>query len=286
MPIESVLPAVFPEWALGDTGWPPVQSACTLIPNAVSATDEERRLYSASYGTPNSRDMLTLLTGGAGFLRPNWTNHNGVICLQTQGGAFPSAMFVGQNMVFYGPLASGTLTAKVPEPFRVSILELFVSWTVAAPALTTDDKPLVFCPSDGGGVTAIALGGIAGAQYGVRGDGAGGLEFFSSIGGVLQESVALAWPQSADLRYWVKLSAEHIAATPTSSAKFNLYIDDNVVIARNWDGGTTLPAFSDAVAGTGCMMRAAFYQGANVNLMNIAMIRARAGNFDFGGSAV
>lgn len=284
MPIENALAAVAPSWLQGDLGWPSQQGSGGALGSDVTTTDESRTLYAASIGEVTSKKCLVLLTGGAGYFRPDWLNINGVICGQTQGGAFPSAMYFGDDFVWYGPTIGTGLSGLVPEPYRVQIKELYVSWTAAAPVLTGDDKPLVFIPTAGGGLTNTVLTGILGAQYGIRGAGAGALEWFTTIGGVEQEAVALAWPE-VDLRYWVKISAEHITATPTANAKFNLYLNDVLAISRDWEAGTTLPTFSDAVAGTGSMMRSIFYQGANVNKMNFTMIRCREGQFDFAGVA-
>lgn len=285
MPFQQLLPSIFPQWETGDSGWPAVQSAAALLGADVSATDELRKLYNASIGNPNSVRTLTLLTGGAGFLRPDWANVNGTICMVTAAGAFPSAMYFGQDYVFFGPLDDAVLSVKLPETYRVNIKEFYVSWGAAAPNILNGDKPVIFLPTDGGAVTNVDVSGILGAQYGLRGKNGNALEWFVTVGGVLQETAAIVWPEAADFRNWVKVTCEHVAATPALAAKFNLYLNDSLVIARDWESGTVLPRFSDAVTGTGCMMRSLFYKTAVASdQFAMAMIRSREGAFDVAGT--
>jgi len=282
MPFEQLLQAAVPEWDI-DVGWPDTRSGGTVIGSDVTATDINGLTYFDGY--PANKDFGILPTGGAGFRRPDWADVNGVVCMKTDGAAFPSAYYIANVANVLGPLLATDINFSMPEPFRVYILELYVCWDTAAPTIAVDDKPLLYVPSDGGSVTNIDTSGIAGAQYGIRGDGAGGFEFYSAIGGVLQENTAITWPE-ADLRNWVKVGMQHKVANASRAATLDILINDAAVLSRTWEAGTNLPDFSDAVAGTGCMMRAQFRQGVNANRMNIAQIRCRQGRFDVAGTEV
>jgi hypothetical protein len=228
---------------------------------------------------------MQIATGGSGFLNGVWVNIDGTIALETRGLAFPTAYYFGESSTFLGPLEAGVLSVSLPDSWRVMIDEFYIRWTTASPTVSTEDKPVIYLPTDGGGVTSDDVSGVANAQYGIRGDGAGGFEYFSAIGGVQQEAVAITWPET-DLRNWVKVGVEHFAANGSRAAKVNFYLNESLVIARNWESGTNLPDFADAASGTGFMMRRMFRQGPNANYFDWTMARSRYGKFDIQGSEV
>ncbi len=282
MPFEQLVPSVFPDYRSGDIGWPNVQSGQALLGTAVSSTDGIRVIFRSGIGTTALDFYLRLPTGGAGFSLPDWSNSNGVVCMITQGTVFPSGYYFGETHTFLGPLQTGVLTTSVPPWARITIDDYYVRWANAAPTISAEDKPLIHLPTPGGGVTNIDTSGILGAQYGLRGTGATGVEWYVTVGGVLVETVAITWPET-DWRNWVKVTTEHFAATPNEAAKFNLYLNDNLVIARDWEVASIMPRFTDAVGGNGIMMRRLFRQGVNAELMLVTMMRSRSGNFDING---
>jgi hypothetical protein len=285
MPFEQLVAAQTPRWAF-DFGWPYTRSGIAALGAIVGVADRLGLQYCDGIPATSGNDIvLTLPTAGGAFASPTWEKQNGTVCMRTDGGVDPSGFYVGESIVINGPLLADDVPFSVSPSFRCHIDEWYVSWNAAAPVISAEDKPILFLPTDGGGILDIDTSGIVGAQYGIRGDGAGGFEFFSAIGGVLQESVALVWPE-ADLRAWVKLGVQHKVANGNRAATFELLLNDAVAISRTWEAGTTLPDFSDAVAGTGQMMRRKFRQGVGANLMNIAMVRIRAGGFDVNGEEV
>jgi len=289
MPFEQVIPPAFPKWEVDQT-WPPSDFDIAAIGSAIGATGELPNTRRAFPSSAITQDFVVRVSGVN--IAPNWAVHNGLLCISPQPGASPSTLFYSTNVNIPGPMnnegfnAAENFLCNVPVPSwkRVFIDEFLIAFSTATiPALSTDTMLWGAVPDQSANQTALY--GNSGVHYGLRVDGSGGIEFYSTIGGVLQENVAVTWPE-ADFREWVKVIVEHQTANISGAGQLRIWFTDstNLVISRNWGAGTTLPDLADAA--TGRTFRRYFGQnsGEGADTMFVTGFRSRAGRYTFDGT--
>lgn len=290
MPFESLIPATFPTWDV-DVGWPERSYANGAIGTAANQREQRYRRQNPGDGSNSQNYMIDIF---AASLTPNWAIHKGLVCVTP----FPqptirgSVFFFGDSTNIAGPfdsqglVPSGALNAAVSIiPYeRVYIDDFMVAFATSPPALLGPAGNIVvsFAPDASGTTTAVF--GNTGSHYGLRPDGAGGIEWYSVIASVLQEVVPVAWPVS-DFTQWVKVTVEHIMATPAGPGQVRLFLNDLPVLTRAWGVGTTLV---NLAAGSARHMRR--YFGQNVAEpepeMYFTMFRSRIGRFTVDGTEI
>lgn len=289
MPFEQVIPPAFPKWEVDQT-WPISYYDKAAVGAAMIATDFECRTRRAFPSSAIIDDFMVRVSGVN--TAPNIAVHNGIMGVSPQPAASASTLFYSTNVNLPGPMNNEGFNANenflcaqpVPSWKRVFIDEFLIAFsTQTIPGLSASTMLWGGVPDQSANQTALY--GSTGTHYGLRVDGAGGIEFYSTIGSVQQEAVAVTWPET-DFREWVKVIVEHQTANVSGPAQLRIWFGDstNLVITRNWATGTTLPDFADAA--TGRTMRRYIGQGSGEpnDSMFIGPFRSRAGRYTFDGT--
>lgn len=274
MPFEQLVPTSTPSW-IRDVGFLPNNTRSNKGANLGLTQIPSYRKSSQASAIP---DFLRRAAGGAGSFDLQWNEHRSQPCVTTQPAAFHCSYWWAEDQFI--DLNLEQLGIDPGDMFKVWIDEVFVAFQTPI-TLTTDDKPLLFSPVDG--LTEPVLTAVLGNQYGIRADGAGGFEYYSTINGVQTEAVAVTWP-TADLSEWVRVRAEHFGANASRGAQVRFWLNDTIVITRLWSGGL-LPDY-DEVGITANHFRRMFDNAAGSTDMHFCQFRSRAGNFDAAGTAV
>lgn len=287
MPYEQVLPTVFPSWE-SDIIWP--HGIYDRAAIGAAATGDVRPRSRTNFPANTATQSYIVATTQL-HVDPNWAMHNGLGCVSPQPIANESAFFFGVGQEILGPVDNEGYTAAqnfpcaspLPSWDRVWIDEFLIAFSTAAITHDINNMVCSFVPGPGGG--GAAFFGDASTHYGLRGDGAGDIEFYSTIGGILQETVTLVWP-NADMRIWVRVIVEHQTANVAGSGQLRIFLNNqnNLAISRNWNTGTTLPNFT--TWGGSRSIRRYFGQevGETPDSMFFAMFRTRMGRHTYDGT--
>lgn len=248
MPYESLVPATFPTWDI-DVVWPQRTFVNPAVGAASALGDRDQgQRFQIPQGANNATAYMVDILGNSTV--PDFAFHRGLYCItpMPQPTIRPSVFFFCDSALIAGPLDSQAFAPGDGFPSAVSVIpyqRVYIDDLMVA--FGSDPTPLGVNNSIARNIpdtSAVqsAVHGNVGTHYGLRADGAGGVEFASIIGGVIQETVALTWP-AADMRDWVKVTVEHIMASPTGPAQVRYLFNDVPVLTRAWGAGTVLPDF-------------------------------------------
>lgn len=288
MPFESVLPATFPSWDI-DVGWPPRQYDMTVA-GVVATNLQQSYRRQRPRGVGNTTAYMVDVAGNS--IVPHMGFQNGLPCLQFQPQPTirQSVFFFCEGAAIAGPVDSQGFEVTEAWPSLVSVIpyqrvyidDFMVAFSTANLAGLTILTSIARNIPDSG-VVQTAVGGNVGTHYGLRCDGAGGVEFQSVIASVVQDVAPIAWPV-ADFRTWVKVTVEHQMATANGPGQVRYFLNDVAVLTRAWGPATVLPN----LAGGGNFRHIRRYLGQGIaepiDSMFATFFRSRIGRYTVDGT--
>ena len=277
MPFTQIIPASFPSWEF-DTGPGMLQTTLMNRGNNMASPLEPSYEKSSFMQTP----ATIYTTQAPNSVPPVLAVHRGVPCWSmtpafAAGGA---GFWFGYNAMIDLSTAEFASSVSVLPPNRVYIDEFMIAFDTPA-VMNTSAKIAVYAPINFG-TTPVLQPGIVGEQYGIRPDGVGGFNWFSAIGGIQQDAVAITWPE-ADLGDWVCIRVEHFnARSPAIPAFVRFWINDVNIVTRSWGGGSVLPDYS----GENKFHRLVNNWANTSTAIFVAQFRSRVGSFDAAGVSI
>jgi hypothetical protein len=267
------VPRVVPMWDM-DIFWPPVQ-------NMGEGTAWNQNGQGRFAGT--SLANVWAVNGGAATR--NMQRIDQALCgaLTAGGGAFSDA--VGGGLSGAVPLTAIGLAGSYAFPpwRRCFIWEFVVRWGIDA--ANTVGSGIAMCPSDG---TSPGWPELGWKGFGIYRNGVGQWIYRSrAIGGVIGETVVLAWPTAITTFATVQFVV--LSATGGGPATMQLRLNDRLVLTRRWNGIDPLPLYNDGNPLLNAGVLLPFLRNGDTvvgGIMYVAQCRFRIGAFDPDGNPV